>query len=97
MKVLTEQCILQFFLVAKVRESKQLYLKLHNFQLCPPSLDVECPASVTEGGTVKVKLKFKNVLFISLSRLLFLVQAQGLCPQRELIYRLVVLPPSCIL
>lgn len=87
MKVLTEQCLLQFFLVAKVRESKQLYLKPHNFQLCPPRLEVECPASINEGSNVKVKLKFKNVLFTSLSRLLFLVQAQGLCPQREIVYR----------
>ncbi|KAL5489676.1 hypothetical protein EMCRGX_G018794 [Ephydatia muelleri] len=92
MKVLTEQCLLQFFLVAKVRESKQLYLKPHNFQLCPPRLEVECPASINEGSNVKVKLKFKNVLFTSLSRLLFLVQAQGLCPQREIVYRRLALP-----
>ena len=47
---------------------------------------------------MKVKLKFKNVLFVSLSRLLFLVQAQGLCPQRELVYRFVAWPlPLCIL
>lgn len=92
MRVLTEQCLLQFFLVTKVRESKQLYLKLHNFQLCPPRLEVECPASVDEGSTVKVKLKFKNVLFISLSRMLFLVQAQGLCPLREIVHRRLALP-----
>ena len=64
--------------------------QVHHYQPQLPSVEVSCEeCPVTVGKVTRVKLSFWNILARSLSRLLFLVQAQGLCPQRELAYRLV--------
>ena len=89
LKALTEQCLLQFFVAVKVRESRQLFLDLQTLQLVIPEVEILCPSSIVRGEMVRVKLRFKNTLPYSLSRVLFLVQAQGLCPQREMSQRCV--------
>jgi hypothetical protein len=90
---LVEQCMMQFFVAVKARETGQLFLKVHHYQPQLPSVEVSCEeCPVTVGKVTRVRLSFRNVLARSLSRLLFLVQAQGLCPQKELAYRRMVLP-----
>ena len=62
--------------------------QVHHYQPKLPSVDVKCDEClVTVGKVTKVKIMFRNPLSRSLSRLLFLVQAQGLFAQRELSYR----------
>lgn len=53
-----------------------------------PTIEVKCDESpVMVGKMARIKITFRNILSRSLSRLLFLVQAQELCPQKELSYR----------
>lgn len=62
--------------------------QVHHYQPRLPSVDVKCDeCPVIVGKVTRVKILFRNPLSRSLSRLLFLVQAQGLCAQRELSYR----------
>ena len=54
------------------------------YQLTLPSIAVEAPDCVLVGGSLRVRLVFRNILPSSLTRVLFLVQAGRLLPQREL-------------
>lgn len=56
-------------------------------QLGLPALQIQCPSEVPHGKIFRVKISFTNVLHRSLTRVLFLVQAQALCPQRELSHK----------
>ena len=103
MRSLVEQAMLQFFVAVKVRETKQLFLKVSHCVVLPlscqhqsqaetiqlglPKLNVQCPAQVTLGKTFRVRISFTNILHRSLTRVLFLVQAQALCTQRELSHK----------
>lgn len=62
-------------------------MQVHPFQLALPELQIQCPSAITEGSTFKLKISFCNILHRSLTRVLFLVQAQALCPQRELSHK----------
>ena len=86
-KHLTEQAMLQFFVIVTVKETQQVFIKLHNFRLRLPDIEIVCPPCLTLGATVRAKLKFKNPLQTSLTRVNFLVQGRGLCSMRELSYK----------
>lgn len=79
--------MLQFFVIVTVKETQQVFIKLHNFRLQLPGVDIICPAELTLGASSRVKLKFKNNLPVSLSRVHFLVEGKGLCPMRELSHK----------
>lgn len=79
--------MLQFFVIVTVKETQQVFAKLHNFRLQLPTVDIVCPAKLTLGAPSRVKLKFRNNLPVSLSRLHFMVEGKGLCPLRELSHK----------
>ena len=86
-RYLTEQAMLQFFVIVTVKETQQVFIKLHNFRFKLPVVDIVCPAQLTLGASFRVKLKFKNNLPFSLSHVRFLVEGKGLCPMRELSHK----------
>ena len=86
-RYLTEQAMLQFFVIVTVKETQQVFIKLHNFRLQLPTVDIVCPAELTLGAAFRVKLKFRNNLPVSLSRVHFMVEGKGLCPLRELSHK----------
>ena len=87
LKHLVEENMLKFFVVVKVCETRQLYLTVTHHHVSPPPLIVTCPPSVRVGEVVKVKLSFTNPLPSSISHSVFTVQAQDLCPHREVAHR----------
>lgn len=66
-----------------------LHMQVHYYQLLSPELNIECPSEITRGKLLKIKIKFTNILQQSLTRVLFVVQGQALCPQRELSHKYV--------
>ena len=95
LRYLTEQAMLQFFVIVTVKETQQVFIKLHNFRLQLPGVDIVCPAQLTLGSSARVKLKFKNDLSVSLSRVHFLVEGKGLCSMRELSHKYVASTTAC--
>ena len=63
------------------------YSQVEPFKLILPPLLIQCPTTITQGQIFRVKISFTNILHHSLSRVLFLVQGQALCPQRELSHK----------
>ena len=86
---LVEENVLGFFIVIKVRETKQMYLTVTHHQLTTPPLTLTCPHTVRVGETVRVKLSFINPLPSTITHPVFTLQAQQLCLHKELAYRLV--------
>ena len=68
--------------------SQNIHTQVYHYQPQLPRVDVKCDeCQVTVGKVTKVKIMFRNSLSRSVSRLLFLVQAQGLFAQKKLSYR----------
>nr|WVH01987.1 protein-glutamine gamma-glutamyltransferase K-like isoform X6 [Halisarca dujardinii] len=92
LKHLVEQAMLQFFVIITVKETQQVFIKLHNFRFLLPDVEVVCPPFMALGSSLRVKLRWKNPLQTALSRVAFLVQAKGLCSTRELSCKRTILP-----
>ena len=84
---LQEQNILKFFIVAKIRETKQLFFIGCYHQLQQLPMLIKSPQTVKVGEVVRVTLSFRNSLSFSLSHILFLLQVQTLCNHKEVAYR----------
>lgn len=93
-KQLTDQAMLQFFVIVTVKETQQVFIRLHDFRFLLPEVEILCPPSVTIGTTMRAKVRFQNPLQISLTRVNFLVQGKGLCSMRELPCKRTILPGS---
>ena len=79
--------MLEFFIVAKVRETQQMYLSITHHQMTPPTLILSCQSSVRVGETVTLRISFTNPLPSTITHTLFTVQAQQLCTHKEIAYR----------
>lgn len=84
---LREQNLLKFFVVAKIRETKQLFLYVCYHQLQTPSLVVRAPSLVRVGEVVRVRVLFTNPLPASLLHVVVTVQAGALGSYHEVAYR----------
>jgi hypothetical protein len=89
---LKDQNMLHFFIVAKTRETNQLFFihKYHQFD--PLSVQIKAPSSVAVGDNVRIILSFHNSLSFSLSHISFIFQAQELYAHKEIAYRQLLLP-----
>ncbi len=64
-------------------------MQVYNVQLSVPELQISCARQVSLGSLLRVKISFTNTLLTSLSRMLFILQAQSLCSSKELSYKYV--------
>ena len=85
---LRQENLLRFFVVAKIRETKQLFLFVRYHQLRTPSLVVRAPSSVGVGEVARVRVIFTNPLPASLMHVVVAVQAGAFGSYHEVAYRL---------
>ena len=84
---LFEQNMLKFFIMAKARETQQLFVVLRYHQLKSPPLAIKVPRIINQRALTRATLTFTNYFPFSLTHIIFDIGGQSLCVHKEVAYR----------